>query len=145
MAEPKTKLESVAPTDYIDTQVPPAKQADARLLLEMFERITGQRAQMWTGGIFGFGEYQTTYASGRNVHWMRAGFSPRKTKHSLYLMGGYCNEAGRAERTQLLERLGKHSLGKSCLYINRLSDIDLAVLEELVAADWAVMQQIYPD
>ncbi len=145
MSDAKIKPEALSPAVFVETAVPASKQADARVLLEIFERITGQKAQMWTGGIIGFGEYRTTYASGRDVHWMRSGFSPRKARHSLYLMGGYCDEGATAEREEMLCRLGKHSEGKSCLYINKLADIDLDVLEQLITADWAAMQRLYPD
>ena len=124
---------------------PEAKRADAVILLELFERVTGERAKMWGGSIVGFGEYRTTYASGRDVHWMRSGFSPRKAKHSLYMMGGYCDEIAAKEREEALTRLGKHATGKSCLYINKLADINLDVLEEMIAKDWATMARIYPE
>ena len=145
MAEAKTKPTDASVEAFIAGVEPPSKQADARVLLEMFERVTGERAKMWGGSIIGFGEYETTYASGRDVHWMRSGFSPRKAKHSLYLMGGYCDEIAAGERRDLLQRLGKHSQGKSCLYINKLADVDLDVLEQMIANDWANMQRIYPE
>ena len=75
---------------------------------------------------------------------MRTGFSPRKAKHSLYLMGGYCDEAEAARRKEKLDRLGKWSRGKSCLYINKLDDVDMDVLEEIVADDWETMNALYP-
>lgn len=100
---------------------------------------------MWGDSIIGFGEYRTTYASGRSVEWMRAGFSSRKAKHSLYLMGGYCDDLAARERAEALSRLGKYRSGKSCLYINKLADVDMDVLEDLVARDWAAMGRIYPD
>ena len=145
MSEPKTQVNDTSPEDFIASVEPPSKQADARVLLDLFTRVTGEPARMWGDSIVGFGEYETTYASGRKVHWMRNGFSPRKAKHSLYLMGGYCDDAAAKERTDILKRLGKHSQGKSCLYINKLADIDLAVLEEMIAADWETMKRIYPD
>lgn len=124
---------------------PPAKRADAFALDAMFRRVTGEEPRMWGAGIVGYGDYRTTYASGRDVHWMRAGFSPRKAKHTLYLMGGYCDDPTVAGRADALARLGKHSLGKSCLYVNRLADIDLAALEEIVAADWQTMLRLFPE
>ena len=99
---------------------------------------------MWGPTIVGYGEYRTTYASGRDVHWMRAGFSPRRAKHSIYLMGGYCDNLVGKHRDALLARLGKHSRGASCLYVSKLADIDLMVLEEMIAADWAAMQRLFP-
>jgi len=145
VAEAKTKANSASVKDFIAAVEPEAKRGDARVLLEMFERVTGEKPQMWGGTIIGFGEYRTTYESGRDVHWMRAGFSPRKAKHSLYLQGGYCDEIAAGEREEALTRLGKHKTGKSCLYINKLADVDLDVLEEMIAKDWATMQRIYPD
>jgi hypothetical protein len=111
----------------------------------LFRKATGAVPRMWGSGIIGYGEYRTTYASGRDVHWMRAGFSPRKAKHSLYLMGGYCDDLAAAGHADAMTRLGKHSVGKSCLYINKLTDVDLGVLEEIIAADWQAMLRLYPD
>lgn len=99
---------------------------------------------MWGPTIIGYGEYRATYASGRDVHSLRTGFSPRKAKISLFLMGGYADADTGRNRDELLARLGKHSTGASCLYVNKLADIDLAVLEEMIAADWAAMARIYP-
>lgn len=144
MAEAKTRPVKAEIEDFLATVEPPSKQADARVLVDLFERVTGERPTVWSGGIIGFGDYETVYASGRAVHWMRSGFSPRKARHSLYLMGGYCDDLAAGERAALLKRLGKHSQGKSCLYINKLADVDLEVLEQMVAADWATMQRIYP-
>lgn len=75
---------------------------------------------------------------------MRAGFSPRKAKHSLYLMGGYCDDVAAKRREELLAELGKYKTGKSCLYINKLADVDMNVLEQMIAADWETMARIYP-
>ena len=123
---------------------PVSKREDATTLVEMFARITGQPPKMW-GSIVGFGEYRTTYASGRKVHCQRSGFATRKAKHSLHLMGGYVDKLAREERAGLLDALGKHSEGASCLYINKLADIDLAVLEEVIARDWEAINRVYPD
>ena len=145
MAEAKTQVTDVDPRDFIKGVEPRSKREDALVLLDMFERVTGEKAQMWGPSIVGFGVYNTTYASGREVTWMRSGFSPRKAKHSLYLMGGYCDDITAKEREEALKRLGKHSTGASCLYVNKLADIDLDVLEEMVAKDWATMARIYPE
>ena len=145
MAEAKTQITNVDPADFIAGVKPQAKKEDALVLDAMFRRVTGHSPKMWGPTIIGYGEYRTTYASGRDVHWMRAGFSPRKAKHSLYLMGGYCDDVAAKEREEALKRLGKHSTGKSCLYINKLADVDLGVLEEMIAADWATMKRIYPE
>jgi hypothetical protein len=110
----------------------------------LFRKVTGEQPQMWGLSIIGYGVYNTTYASGRDVTWMRAGFSPRKAKHSLYLMGGYCDDIAAQRREELLAKLGKHATGKSCLYINKLADVDMDVLEQLIAADWVAMSRVYP-
>ncbi len=140
---------SETPADPIEAFVallePAEKQADARQLDALFRRVTAQVPRLWGAGIIGYGAYRTTYASGRAVHGMRAGFSPRKAKHTLYLMGGYSNDLGTVHPTALLMRLGKHKTGKSCPYVNRLGDVDLAVLEQIIAADWEAMLRLCPD
>ena len=145
MSEPKTRATDVPVEDFIAAVEPQSKREDAAVLLRLFEKVTGEKPQMWGPSIIGFGTYNTVYASGRKVEWMRSGFSPRKAKHSLYLMGGYCDDIAAKRREELLKQLGKHSTGKSCLYVNKLADIDLDVLEEMIAADWETMARIYPD
>ncbi|MCL9981799.1 MAG: DUF1801 domain-containing protein [Erythrobacter sp.] len=145
MTEAKTTITGVAVEAFIDTVEPLAKREEARVLDAMFRRVTGAAPKMWGPTMIGYGEYRTTYDSGRDVHWMRSGFSPRKAKHSLYLMGGYCDDTTAAQRDGALARLGKYATGKSCLYINKLADVDLAVLEEIVAADWQTMLRLFPE
>ncbi|WP_086609141.1 DUF1801 domain-containing protein [Erythrobacter donghaensis] len=145
MAEAKTTITDVAVEDFLASVVPPAKAEEGRVLDALFRKVTGKVPRMWGPTIIGYGEYRTTYDSGREVHWMRSGFSPRKAKHSLYFMGGYCDADTGTAREAKLARLGKYSRGASCLYVNKLADIDLAVLEEIIAEDWAAMQKIYPD
>ena len=89
-------------------------------------RVTGDEPAMWGPSIVGFGSYHYKYASGREGDWMKVGFSPRKQQLTLYIMSGF------SRFDELMGRLGKHSTGKSCLYIKRLEDVDLGVLEELV-------------
>jgi hypothetical protein len=145
MTEAKTTITDVAVEAFIAAVEPPAKREDALVLDALFRTVTGVLPKMWGPTIIGYGAYRTTYDSGRNVHWMRAGFSPRKAKHSLYLMGGYCDDITAGHRDAALARLGKYATGKSCLYVNKLADIDLAVLEEIVAADWQAMLRLFPD
>lgn len=145
MAEAKTQITDVRPADFIAGVEPQAKREDAEALDALFRKVTGEAPQMWGPSIIGYGQYRTTYASGRDVHWMRAGFSPRKAKHSLYLMGGYCDDVAAKRREELLAKLGKHKTGKSCLYINKLADVDMDVLEQMIAADWEAMNRIYPE
>ncbi len=145
MAEAKTQITDVDPADFIASVEPEKKREDAKVLDALFRKVTGEEPKMWGPSIIGYGEYRTTYASGRDVTWMRAGFSPRKAKHSLYMMGGYCDDVAARRTEEQLKRLGKHSRGKSCLYVNKLADIDLDVLEEMIASDWATMNRIYPE
>ena len=145
MGEAKTTITEVTAEAFIAGVEPPARRAEAEVLDALFRKVTGETPKMWGPSIIGYGEYRTTYDSGRDVHWMRAGFSPRKAKHSLYFMGGYCDGQAGADRDGKLALLGKHSVGKSCLYVNKLADIDLAVLEEIIAADWAAMRRLFPD
>ena len=145
MTEAKTQLTGADPAAFIEAVEPERKREEARVIDALFRKVTGAEPRMWGPSIIGYGEYSTTYASGRDVTWMRAGFSPRKAKHSLYLMGGYCDELAGKRRDQLLPKLGKHSTGKSCLYINKLADIDLEVLEQMIAADWEAMARRFPE
>lgn len=145
MAEAKTKPTGAGVDDFIAAVEPAGKREDAKILDAIFRRVTGRAPRMWGPTIIGYGDYRTTYESGREVHNLRAGFSPRKAKHSLYLMGGYCDEAAGERRREQCARLGKHTTGASCLYINKLADVDVAVLEEMIADDWAVMTRLYPN
>lgn len=135
MAETKTKPTEVEPSAYIAAVEPPAKRADAQVLDALFRRVTGEAPRMWGPSIIGYGSYHYRYASGHEGHAPRLGFSPRKAKHSLYVLS-----CGGAEENALyqpfLDRLGKHSRSVACLYVNKLADIDLAVLEEMAAVSW---------
>lgn len=123
---------------------PPAKREEAAALDAIFRRVTGETPKLWGAGIIGYGEYRTTYDSGRDVHWMRSGFSPKKAKHSIYLQAAYSDAVAAEVQARLLARLGKHATGKSCLYVNRLADIDLSMLEDIIAADWQAMLRLHP-
>ena len=101
------------------------------------QRVTGEPPTMWGDSIVGFGSYHYVYDSGREGDWFLTGFSPRKRNLSLYIMAGF------SDYDELMERLGKHKTGKSCLYVNRLSDIDLDVLEALVRQSVAHMRKAY--
>jgi hypothetical protein len=114
------------------------RREDAKTLLEMMERLTGYQPKMWGPSIIGFGEYHYIYESGREGDMLRHGFSPRKANLALYISGGF------KDTPEILERLGKHKLGKSCLYINKLVDVDLKVLEEMIMRDIIYMDEKYP-
>ena len=138
MAEIKTKPTGVAVDQFLDAVPDPQRRADGKALREMFERITGDPATMWGPSIVGFGEYHYKYDSGHQGTMCRLGFSPRKAELVLYVL----TEAG--DEDALLARLGKHKTGKCCLYIKKLSDVDDAVLEELVVGTLAYMAEKYP-
>lgn len=124
--------------DFIASVEHPTRRADAETLIELMGRITGWEAKMWGPAIIGFGEYHYKYDSGREGDFMRTGFSPRKQNMVVYIMPGYSDYGA------ILDRLGKHKLGKSCLYINKLADVDLTVLEELIRAGLDDMAKKYP-
>jgi len=145
MTDAKTQITDVDPADFIAGVESASKQEDAEKIDALFRTVTGELPKMWGPSIIGYGSYRTTYDSGRDVHWLRAGFSPRKARHSLYLMGGYCDEITGKRRDALLAKLGKHKTGKSCLYINKLADVDMDVLEQLIRNDWEAMARIYPE
>ncbi|MFO0908465.1 MAG: DUF1801 domain-containing protein [Isosphaeraceae bacterium] len=126
MAEPKTKPTDASVDDHIASIADVARREDCAAITRLMERVTGERPRMWGTSIVGFGTYRYVYASGQSGDWPVVGFSSRKGDLSIYLMTEF------PERAELLARLGKHKTGKSCLYVRRLSDIDLPVLEELV-------------
>ena len=135
MAEAKTQITDVEPRDFIAGVEPQKKRDEALVLLEMFERVTGEKAQMWGPSIIGFGVYNTTYASGRDVTWMRSGFSPRKAKLSVYLMDGVERHAN------ALAQMGPYTNGVSCLYLKSLDSIDEEVLSDVVRASVAYVRE----
>jgi len=127
MAEIKTKATKQNPKDFLKTIEPEQKRQDGFTLLEMFEKITGEKPVMWGTSIVGFGMYH--YKSERSTQegdWPLAAFSPRKQNLTLYVMMG--NE----DSADLLKKLGKYTKSKGCLYINKLSDVDLKVLSALI-------------
>jgi hypothetical protein len=124
MAETKTKPTQVSVDDFLDSVEHPARRADGKTLRTMMERVTGEPATMWGPSIIGFGSYHYRYASGHEGDAPRIGFSPRKANLVLYVGGFPDYEA-------MLARLGKHKCSKACLYLGKLADVDLAVLEEI--------------
>ena len=126
MTENKTKATAVDPREFIETIEHKIRKADALVLLDLFTGITGYKPKMWGPTMIGFGRYDYTYDSGRSGSSLATGFSPHKASQSIYIMPGY------QDYSAIMERLGKHKMGKSCLYVNKLADIDLTVLEELI-------------
>lgn len=126
MAENKTKATGASVDAFLDAVPDPQRRADGKALRTLMERLSGEPARMWGPTIVGFGTYHYVYESGREGDMPRIGFSPRAAELVLY--GGFLRSP------DLLARLGKHRTGKSCLYIKRLSDVDMDVLEALCAA-----------
>lgn len=142
-ADLKTKATEVSVADFIAAVPDERRREEAAVIDALHRRVTGLEPKMWGPSIIGYGSYNYKYDSGREGTMCRGGFSPRKAAMTLYLMGNYCDR--QAEVDDLFARLGKHTTGKSCLYIKKLADVDLAVLEQLVAISWQVMNAKYPD
>ncbi|MGL3823564.1 DUF1801 domain-containing protein [Sphingopyxis sp. R3-92] len=141
-SEIKTKATEAIAADFIAAITEARRREEAGTIDAMHRRITGLEPRMWGPSIIGYGSYDYVYDSGRSGTMCRAGFSPRKAAMTLYLMGHYGDR--QAEADALLAHLGKHKTGKSCLYISKLADVDLGVLERLVALSWDVMNERYP-
>lgn len=128
MAEPKTRPTKQSVKDFIKALPDAQTRADCSVIAKMMEDATGSKGVMWGSSIVGFGSRKLKYASGRELDWPVIGFSPRKQNLTLYL------GLGEGFDPELLAKLGKHSLGKGCLYIKRLSDVDDATLKKLIKA-----------
>lgn len=127
MAENKTQRNDGDVIAYLESVSNKRRREDSLVVLKLMEEVTGEPAEMWGTSIVGFGSYHYRYASGREGDFMLTGFAPRKAALTLYIMGGH-------ERyDELMAKLGKHRTGSSCVYINKLADVDLAVLRELIA------------
>ena len=131
MAELKTKRNKGNVEAFINGVHDEKKRQDSFKILELMKKVTGNEPEMWGDSIVGFGSYHYKYASGREGDWLATGFSPRKQNMTLYIMDGF------DEYEELLSQLGKHKTGKSCLYINKLEDVDLQVLRKLVKKSMA--------
>lgn len=129
MSELKTKPNDDDVEVFLNRIENPEKRLDALTLCHLFEKVTGEKPKMWGPSIVGFGSYHYRYASGQEGDWFIAGFSPRKANFSLYMLP-YLDDS----LEPILKRLGKYKTGKSCLYINKLSQIDIKILEELLRA-----------
>lgn len=139
MAELKTKQNDASVEEFLGAVANDRRREDAFTVLELLKRVTGEAPRMWGTSIVGFGSYRYRYASGRTGEWPRIGFSPRKQNLTVYVMPGFSNY------DEILSRLGKHRTGKSCLYLNKLADIDMDVLEELIGSSLEAMAELYPE
>jgi len=139
MSTIKTIVNDTSVEEFIHKVADETKRQDSHSLLKLFSRITGEQPKMWGSAIIGFGQYH--YKSERSAQegdWMLTGFSPRKQNLTLYIMLGFDNY------TDLLDKLGKHKIGKGCLYINKLSDVDMSVLEALITKSFQAMSAEHP-
>lgn len=126
MAELKTKKTSASVSAFLDSVADESVRKDCRTLVQMMKKATKSQPKMWGPSIVGFGDYRYKYETGREGDWFRAGFSPRKSALTLYVMSGFPKHA------ELMSKLGKHKTGKGCLYIKQLADVDMKVLEQLI-------------
>lgn len=126
MATLKTQPTRASASAFVAAIPDAARRRDCRTLLRLMREVTGEKPTMWGDSMVGFGSYHYKYASGREGDWFLTGFSPRQDALTIYLMTGFEPQAA------LIAKLGKHKTGKSCLYINKLEDIDMNVLKELV-------------
>lgn len=137
MAELKTKKTALRVEDYLAAIEPECKRDDAGAIVALMGEVTGCEPAMWGASIVGFGSYHYKYATGTEGDWPIVGFGARKQSLTLYIMAGF------AAYDDLLGRLGKHKTGKSCLYVNKLADVDMGVLRELVERSVAHMRATY--
>ena len=138
MAGPKTKPQTASVADFIAAIDDAGKRADAETLTAMMREATDCEPKLWGTGIVGFDQYHYKYASGQEGDWPVVGFAPRKQALVLYLASDL------APFEPLLQKLGKHSTGKGCLYVKRLSDIDEQALQELIGTAVAAIRKQYP-
>lgn len=126
MAENKTQANDASVADFLDA-IPNAQiREDSRTIVRIMQAATNARPRMWGTGIIGFGECRITHSDGRESDWMLIGFAPRRQRLTLYIMDGF------KRYDELLSRLGKHSHGKACLHVRRLTDVDVPTLTKLI-------------
>ena len=137
MSELKTKPSKRSVTKFINALEDEQKRKDSRQILRLMEKLTGSKPILWGENIIGFGRYHYTYKSGQEGSWFITGFSPRKQNLTIYIMPGF------SKYDNLLKKLGKHKKGKSCLYINKLDNIDTQILEKLISESVEYMRKNY--
>lgn len=138
MAKNKTQPTTMTASAFLNAIDDEDRRRDCKTIAKLLREISGKRSVMWGTSIIGYGQYHYKYASGREGDSFRIGFSPRKQDITIYIMPGYTDFG------HILAKLGKHKKGKSCLYIKRLSDVNMTVLKRLLKAGWKDMQKRYP-
>lgn len=135
--ELKTKKNSASVSAFISGVKDEQKRADCKTIMKMMKSVTGKQPKMWGKSIVGYDSYHYTYASGKQGDWPVIAFSPRASTITLYIMSGF------DEYEDLMKKLGKHKTGKSCLYIQKLEDVDVKVLERIMKKSVAWMKKQY--
>jgi hypothetical protein len=138
MSDVKTKKNEASVEGFLKSVENEKRREDSFVVLDLMKEVTGEKPTMWGTSIVGFGSYHYKGASGREGDWMKVGFSPRKQSMTLYIMDGF------GSYDSLLDKLGKYKTGKSCLYINKLEDVDQTVLRELVKQSFKSMSGASP-
>ncbi len=133
----KTERNDASVTQFLDAVEHPTRREDAKVVCELMERVSGEKPEMWGASIVGFGSYRYRYKSGREGEWPTVGFSPRKANLVLYIMSGF------SKYPALMEKLGKHKTGKSCLYVKKIADVDETVLKALMLESYEYMTEKY--
>lgn len=139
MSTNKTLPTVIPVTDLLNTIEPEQRKKDGFELLEIMKEISGEEPVMWGNSLIGFGQYLYKYESGREGDFFLSGYSPRKTALSIYIMAGF------SQYEHLLAKLGKHKIGKGCLYVKKLDDIDRSVLKTLIKSSIETIRVKYPD
>ena len=137
-ASNKTHATTASVEQFLAGLEPGRKREEAKVLDQLFQKVTGWQPRMWGPAIVGYGEYHYRYETGREGDYLATGFAPRRANLTIYIMPGY------GDYGPILERIGKHKVGKSCLYISKLADIDLQVLAELIAFGLRDLGNKYP-
>ena len=135
MAEIKTKQTDESVTKFLNTVADETKRKDSFEIIELMKQVTGLPAKMWGPAIIGFGSYHYKYESGHEGDMCMIGFSPRKQNITLYV------NIGAEEQNALLQKLGKHKTGKGCLYVNKLSDVNVDVLKKIIKTGYDHMKK----
>ena len=138
MPEAKTKPTTASVEEYLSSRTSASQLGDCKTLMALFRRVTKQSPRMWGPSIVGYGSYSYKYDSGRSGQSCLTGFAVRGSEFVVYLV------AEGPEQSALLAKLGKHKMGKSCLYFKRLAELDLAVLEALIASSVAEVRRRHP-
>jgi len=139
MSEIKTRLNDKDLDEFLNSIENRKRSEDTNKIIDIMKKVTSHEPKMWGDSIIGFDTYHYKYKTGREGDWLAIGVAPRKQNISLYLMNGF------NEYEDLLSKLGKHKVGKACLYINKIEDINIKILEELIAKSYKSVKEMYKE